>query len=48
MKLSRIILTILYLSDYFALNKMKFSPCLKLVLRRHQLHLKMQDKYSTD
>lgn len=33
-----IILTILYLSDYFAVNKTKFN--LKLILRRQQLHLK--------
>ena len=38
----------MYSSDYFAINKTKCNPRLKLILRRQKLHLKMQDKYSTD
>lgn len=48
MTLLRMILTTLYLRDYFAINKTKFNPRLKLIIRRQQLHLKMHDKYSTD
>jgi len=48
MTLLRMILTIVYLCNYFVINKTKFNPRLKLIIRLQQLHLKMQDKYSID